>query len=89
MRFRLKHNCKRFNGAIAPKGFRELTDSEPVLRFVLCVAVPAIDRPALCRFEWNLGLSPAIGTCYIVHLAWGPIVVSRAAVAACALFVIH
>ena len=62
---------------------------EPVLGLVLLEAVPAIDGPALCRFEWNLGLSSAIGTCYIVHLAWGPIVVSRAAVAARALFVIH
>ena len=62
---------------------------EPVLGLVLLEAVPAIDGPALGRLEWNLGLSSAIGTCYVVHLAGGAIVVSRAAVATRALFVIH
>jgi hypothetical protein len=56
---------------------------------VLLEAVPAIDGPAFGRFEWNLGLSSAIRTYYIVHLAWGPIVASRATVAARTLFAIH
>ena len=73
MRFRLKHNCKRFNGAIAPKGFRELTDSEPVLRFVLCAAVPAIDRPALGWLERDLSLLTTVRASYVRHFAW-PIV---------------
>lgn len=36
---------------------------------VLLIAVPAIYRPALGRFEWNLGLYSAIGALYVMHLS--------------------
>lgn len=64
-----------------------LLSLEPVLRLVLLEAVPAVDRPALSRLEWNLGLSSTVGANYIVHFA-GP-VISGAVVSARPLSSVH
>ena len=58
---------------LTPQVVLRLTISVPVLRLVLLVAVPAIDRPALSRLERDLGLLTAVRASNIVHLAW-PIV---------------
>jgi hypothetical protein len=55
---------------LSPLRSLRLASLIPVLRLVLGVAVPAINRPALSRLERDLGLASAIGAFYIVHLAW-------------------
>ncbi len=83
---RYKTKIKGFHGAAAPKGF-ETTNSVPVFRLVLGVAVPAVDRPALSWLERDLGLLTAVRASNIVHLAWP--IVPGAAVAAPTLVSVH
>ena len=72
------------------KGFFASAGLEPVCSsgLVLLIAVPAINRPALGRLEWNLGLYSTFGALHIEHLA-GAAIVSAAAKSTGSRFSVH